>query len=210
MIFARTWRGGIGSVVRNVVLVLSLSLAASACSTTYRFSQEDVERIAAGREVRNVKDNKGQPVDLGTYSLVYREKDNREKDTKAPKRVKGLEQLNSLAVGGQLAAMQKLEAVPGLADKAAQRVVLGGGVGLAAGVGIGFAISNRIAIEQQRDQALTVALGTVISGVLGATAGALIAYFGGAGVGNVRDGSIELTEGTASQPTSEPASQPVN
>jgi hypothetical protein len=189
--------------VRNPAIVVLFSLVTSACSTTYRFSQEDVERIAAGREVRNVKDNKGGLVDLGTYSLVYREK-----DSKAPKRVKGLEQLNSLATGGQLAAMQKLEAVPGLADKAAQRVALGGGVGLAAGVGIGFAISNRIAIEQQRDQALTVALGTVISGLLGATAGALIAYFGGAGVGNMRDGSIELTEGSASLPASEPASQP--
>jgi hypothetical protein len=203
MIFAPRHAGGIRACVRNPAIVVLFSLVTSACSTTYRFSQEDVERIAAGREVRNVKDNKGGLVDLGTYSLVYREK-----DSKAPKRVKGLEQLNSLATGGQLAAMQKLEAVPGLADKAAQRVALGGGVGLAAGVGIGFAISNRIAIEQQRDQALTVALGTVISGLLGATAGALIAYFGGAGVGNMRDGSIELTEGSASLPASEPASQP--
>lgn len=189
---------------------LVCALVLSACSTTYRVTAADLERIAQGAEVQNVTASSGEAIDFSTYTFVYRSKDD-----KTPRRVKGIESLNGLIGSGTLTGVTALDVMPSLADHAWQRTLLGGGVGLAAGVGIGFAISNRIVIERTaqaggtfRDGPWMIAVGTVVSAVLGAAAGALVAYFGGAGVGNVRDAKVELLGGPASLPASEPASQP--
>ena len=187
-------------------------LATAACSTTYHVAPGDVERIARGAEVKNVRSDAGEAIDFSTYSFVYRDK-----DSKAPLRVKGVESLNGLAGAGKLTDMMSLDLEPSLADRAWQRTLLGGAVGLAAGAGVGFAVSNRVIIERTALAGGScpacgpehIAVGTVVSGVIGATVGALIAYFGRAG--SVRTATVDLIGGEpASEPASEPTSAPAS
>lgn len=188
----------------------ALALALCACSTTYRVAQKDIARIAQeGAVIQNVATDEKEPIDFGAYHFVYRSKDD-----KSPRLVKGVESLNALIGAGKLTQLTGLDVVPGLSDRAWQRTLLGGGVGLAAGVGIGFAISNRVIIERTALNGGTyaqgpalIAVGTVVSGVVAAAIGAIVAYFGGAGVGSVRDANVDLLGGSGSQPTSEPATQ---
>ena len=96
--------------------------------------------------------------------------------------------------------------------RSAIETLVGGSVGFLAGGAIGFAIANRVDISKPASEPGFIALGAVISAVIGATAGSLIAYFGSAGVGNLRDGTVEFTDGgAASEPaSSQAASQPAN
>jgi hypothetical protein len=182
--------------VRSTALSLMTfcCFATGACSTTYRIQNQDVERVRNGEQVANLRGETGDPVDFTHYHFVYQEKG------KAPLRLKGVESLNSASASKQLAGVETLTAVPGREDRAWQRTLLGGGVGLAAGLGMGFAVSNRVINE--RANALGnacvgcgggyLALGTAISGVIGATIGAVVAYFAGAGVGSTRLGALEF------------------
>jgi len=174
----------------RVVLLIPIF---AACSTTYVIQTPDVERLKQGAQISNLKDLSQETVDFTHYAFVYKEK-----DREVPLKIKGIESLNSMASAGQLHGLQTLTAVPQKEDHAWQRTVLGGGVGLAAGLGVGFAVSNRIILERSATPDCTyctpgyTALGTIVSGVVGAAVGSLIAYFAAAKVGSTRVGMFEF------------------
>ncbi len=188
----------------------ALSLAwvlSCACSTIYHVESEDLERVKHGQQISNLKDERGAPVDFTHYHFVYSEA-----GQQVPREVKGIESLNVLSGSGQLAGLETLRATPQRGDKAWQRTVLGGGVGLATGLGVGFAVSNRVLIERSAREGAActtcgpgyVALGTIVSGVIGAAVGSVVAYFAGAGVGSSRTGLLEFFSEPSSEPTSAP------
>ena len=193
-------------MLRPLVILL---FASAACSTTYRFKGEDLDRVREGTAVANVQDAAGQDVDFTHYSFVYRTP-----DANAPLRIKGIESLNRSAEDGMLKTATRLDAVPGINDKAWQRSILGAGIGFVAGLGIGYAITNRVLVERsarEGDQCTTctvgfLMLGTLVSAILGGGAGSILAYFGGSGVGQVRPAKVQfLGDEPASQAVSLPA-----
>ena len=91
-----------------MVTTLTLLIAiAAACSTTYRFRGEDLERVRAGAPIANINDPSGDAVDFTEYSFVYRAK-----DAAAPLRIKGVESLNRGSQEGMLKDAQSLDASP--------------------------------------------------------------------------------------------------
>lgn len=190
-----------------VVRFLVIIAIAAACSTTYRFRGEDLDRVRAGTPVANITDPSGEAVDFTEYSFVYKTK-----DAAAPLRIKGVESLNRSSQEGMLKEALSLDAAPGINDKAWQRSTLGAGIGFLAGLGTGFAITNRILVERSaRDEncatcsAPYLVMGTLISAVIGGGIGAVLAYFGGSGVGQVRTAQVQFL---GDEPATEPVSQP--
>jgi hypothetical protein len=175
------------------------------CSTTYRVATRDLEQIKAGTQVANVRDD-GHDVDLTHYTFDFHVPDKR-----AAQRVRGIESFNHLVETNALTSATDLTLVPNREDKPWQRIGLGGGVGFVSGFGIGFAVTNRIAIERQAQDGSachdcsigTVLLGSFVSAVIGAATGGLLAYFAGTGLGETKPATLELLE-----PSSQPASQP--
>src|SRR4051812_34322425 len=104
--------------------VLLIALISAACSTTYRFRGEDIERVRQGEPVANVTDPNGDAVDFTHYSFVYKSK-----DAAAPLRIKGIESLNRSAQEGMLKHALSLDAQPSVVDKVWQRTTLGAGIG---------------------------------------------------------------------------------
>lgn len=185
-------------------LIWLLVPVAFGCSTTYRVATRDLDQLKAGAQLSSVSDE-GQEVDLTHYTFDYHVPDKR-----GALRVKGVESLNALAEGGSLKSMTEMSLIPGREDRPWQRTGLGIGVGFVSGFGIGFAVTNRIAIErnaQDGDACHQCGIGTVMIGafssaVLGAAVGALVAYFTGVGLGETKSAVLNFLE-----PASEPALQ---
>jgi len=194
-------------LARMLVRFLLIAFVASACSTTYKFRGEDLERVRQGTPVANVADPSGEDIDFTHYAFVYRSK-----DAAAPLKIKGIESLNRSSQAGMLNGALSLDAAPGVHDKVWQRTTLGAGVGFLSGLGVGYAITNRVLVERSaRDpdcstcNAGFLVLGSVISALIGGGIGATLAYFGGSGVGQVRIPTVQfLGEEPSSQPTSQP------
>lgn len=194
------------SAPRSISLLLLPLLFA--CSTTYRVATADLERLKAGSQVRELRDEAGQSVDLTHYSFDYKVPGH-----KAAQRLSGIESLNRTLEDKSLASMSEISAVPGRGDKWWQRVLLGGGVGAIAGFSIGYAVTNRVALERVASQGPNcsdcsfglVMGGAAISAVLGATVGSLVAYFAGTGLGETEVASFAyLDDPEPSLPASEP------
>lgn len=194
-------------------IVALVHLATAGCSTSYQVSLADLDALKGGNSVANVKSSAGEPLELGNFTFDYRTP-----SAERPQRIAGIESLNRTIETGGLAKATELWVVPQRDDRAWHRVALGGGLGLLAGFGVGYAVTNRIALERQaRDPAGcsgctigTVFLGAGLSSVVGAALGGLVSYFGAAGVGDTQPAVLELLprEATASAPTSAPASAP--
>ena len=173
------------------------------CSTTYRVATRDLEQIKSGGQLASVSDD-GQEVDLTHYTFDYHVADKR-----AAQRVKGVQSLNALSEGGALKSITDISIIPGRDDRPWQRTGLGIGVGFVSGFGIGFAVTNRIAIEraaQSGDTCTQCGIGTVMLGaftsaVLGAAVGGLIAYFTGTGLGETKPAMIHFLDPESAPPS---------
>lgn len=194
--------------LRSLIACVTAYLLA-ACSTTYHVAPQDLERLKAGYQVSDLKDERGQSVDVTHYTFDYKIPDH-----KAAQRLTGIEALNQSLEARKLYDITSMSAVPGHGDKWVQRVLLGGGVGAIAGFGIGYAVTNRVALERVAAQGAScsqcsfgvVMLGSAISAVLGMAVGGLTAYFAGSGIGESEVGSFTYLDDPVAEPASQEAS----
>ena len=184
-------------------LIWLLVPVAFGCSTTYRVASRDLDQIKGGAQVASATDD-GHEVDLTHYTFDYHLADKR-----AAQRVKGIESLNALSEAGSLKNITEISLIPGREDRPWQRTGLGLGVGFVSGFGIGFAVTNRIAIERSAQDGAacthcgigTVMLGAFSAAVLGAAVGGLVAYFTGAGLGETRPALLQFLEPASPPPS---------